>query len=350
MPIHKGPLPIDGTLGNVSFYTDCRGKNRVRRKGGPSKDKMKPRSLKNADDFGYANLFAARMAGGLNNYKGYNSDSDYFNRLCGLSRSIQLTDITFDPGERRTGFGNVYLFEGFQWNDRLHLQKALATEISCNVDSSTGHINCQFIPFIPSKDLRVPAGATHFQLLLYAVYMDMFSNQVKHYGSGGESAQAADEAARKAVSSLIPVNDTATDFISLSWKLKLDPPGVILVSAGLVFYKEEWGVPEPIRNKGAQAIIRVERVGDHPLGSPIEDGSRTGLPIWQPGLSPDEKRVLSTQLMLEALPEILKKKMPKKLPVAASDAQRNEWEDNIRTRMLSHWQKKLDEYRYGKKK
>jgi hypothetical protein len=249
MPKQTGPIRIDGKVGNLSFFTDAEGNNRVRRKGGPSANRVKTdpqyaRFRQHISEFGLAAERSSAINDGFRGALSYVSDAGYFSRLTGLVKAIQLTDQTAPKGHRDPINGNMYLLEGFQYNKNALLDDILKVDYTTYIDPSTGTVHSQFASFSPKAAIEAPGGATHFQLLARGTALDPSVANTHCYETG---------------TAPLPFHSKETGFIELSLNIPVGTQALLLFGLGCMFYREEMGAFTPLRG-GSFSITRVERI------------------------------------------------------------------------------------------
>jgi hypothetical protein len=266
MAILTGALQLRGTIQNLSYYPHPNGKTIVRRKGGPSAQRVRThhnfvRTRENIKDFGTAASVAGKIRKAMMPYMEYMSDGTYFNRLVGLVNLVGKTDRTNSRGEKHAYDGNIHLLEDFQWNSKLGFDEAVRADYSFRMDPATGHMSMDMASFIPLAEIKAPHGATHFQIMLRGC-------SIYHGTERGNIQMIA--------APLMELNSQKVDGVTLTLDNKIlekEGPGLLLMGAGIIFYEDVAGIPFAIRGAGAFAMLSVERtvVADKETGEILEE-------------------------------------------------------------------------------
>jgi hypothetical protein len=322
MAVLNAAFKLRGNLGNLSYYTDKRGRNIVRSKGGPKKKAILhnpqfERTREVITDFGSASHIASQISRAFLPHMQFTSDGNYFNRLVGLVRCIQKTDQINVQGTKSVHDGNVYLLEDFQFNANRSFSHTLNTEYTAFVDKATAKTILQFASFSPLTAVTAPRGATHFQLLGKSTII----NTEGRFSS--KSVKAGP---------LLPLSSKETGVIEIELALKTVEDGMHITGAGIIFYQEEAEIPLSMRD-GAFAIVRIERIETNP-----ED--RTGKPSAEERLIAAER---CAQMIAFASAALVKEH----LPILYDDKQRQHYIDKVAKLGHDRWLKKLEKYRKG---
>jgi hypothetical protein len=235
-----------GSLDDVSFYTDSRGRHLARMKRVPNMDfhthPKLARCRENASEFGGNARIAGRIRKNFNEHAVLFSEGTYFNRLMGLLQMISRMDTQNQRGSRNCLNGNIHLLSGFQFNKDVHLEQAFDVDYTTHIDTATGNMTVNFDSFVPLKAVTAPAGARYFQLLVRGCSLSPSPNGIN------------------AVTNLLPISSKEVEAFSLSVPVAVTEEDLLLLGVGIVFYEEHMGVPLPLRG-GAMTIAEVARVG-----------------------------------------------------------------------------------------
>src|SRR5687768_17350961 len=120
MALVSSPIRFSsGSLHDISFFTDRRGRAIARMKPKPNMDfHTHPKLIRcreNALDFGAVSKAAGHIRGAFHSALPYCSDGTYFNRLVGLLRVISSTDAENLRGACTGYAGNINLLTDFQF-------------------------------------------------------------------------------------------------------------------------------------------------------------------------------------------------------------------------------------------
>jgi hypothetical protein len=332
MPRQAGTIILDGKIDNLSFYTDSNGVPRVRKRGGPKGNKIKThgkyaRLREHMSEFSRASAVSSKMLSAFAHGKLYFSDGSHFNRLTGLLNAIQHTHFHGVKGTRDPFEGNVYLLEDFQWNTKLAFDEALDAETAVYMDAATGKAHLHIAPFVPATALKAPAGATHFQLLARgaAIYKN---GDDAHYNHTGTPP--------------LPINGLTTDAFDLEVVVDKLDEGILLLAAGIIFFRQEMEVYIPLR-AGCLGIVGVERIKSGKLSSEetlLSEADRIKLEKEN-----KEKRDIAFQRALAGIQD--PRLDADQTETFLSPAQKAD-QDEKRIRLKqANWLKKINKYRRG---
>jgi hypothetical protein len=246
MPKHVGIFPIQGSMGNVSFYVDKNGNNIVRKKGGPSRRKVKkdPSFRKfraNGSDFGNASGAGKTVRGMFSEQTVFAREGSYCHRMTALMQRIGATDELHAHGEKRPLEGKIEMLEGFEWNDKLSLEDALDSDTVGYIDPATGKMHMLFTRFTPNVMIKKPEGASHFQIV----------------AAGGCHGNPGKQATSVKVSSVLPIDGKETPALSFDLEVATGN-SLYVLAAGILFFEEVDGAMLPLHG-GAFSIVKAVR-------------------------------------------------------------------------------------------
>ncbi len=237
-----------GTIGNLSFYQDHRGRCIARQKNQRAFDYLdhpdRARQKVSSSEFAHASALAAKLRSPYEDYIHTCSDASYFNRLMGLLRHAAFEDRVSDRGSRIGTRGNIALLEGFEFNKDRHLDQALNADYVTWFDPATRSVRVDIDSFVPHKHIHGPRGARFFQLFVVANVI----TEEKRY-----SVQE--------VSNIIPINSRVSQSHSISLKASDKKGEILTISLGIVFYEEYLGVPQLIRG-GAMSFLEIHKISE----------------------------------------------------------------------------------------
>ena len=181
MAKQKGILPIQGTIGNITFFKSADG-YLVREKGGVSakriaSDPAFQRTRENGYEFGRAGSSGKQIRTAFRHVLQHTSDSKMVSRLTRDLMRIIKTDSTSPRGQRTLTEGDLYLLEGFEFNAQSQLSSTLYAPYTATVDRTTDQAAVEIPDFIPASMLAIPEGATHFRISTAMAVIDFEQNQ-----------------------------------------------------------------------------------------------------------------------------------------------------------------------------
>lgn len=172
----KGPLKIEGTLGDISFYKQ-NGQYYARNKGGVSADRIKKdprfaRTRENLAEFGRANsatkLLRKAFRLGLHKVK----DPRLSNRLMPVLMKVLHADTTHVRGERVILGAHLSGVLNFQFSKLIGFDSSFFLEPGVTTDLTAGTAQVSWPSFNPPLDMVVQQEATHARLFSVAALVD----------------------------------------------------------------------------------------------------------------------------------------------------------------------------------
>jgi hypothetical protein len=228
MAQQKGAFPMQGTLGNVTFFKSQDG-FLVKQKSAVSKDKIMSspkfkRTRENMAEFGRAGKTGKYLRTPFKPLLELSSDNRMISRLVTLLLTIIHTDTTNKRGQRTVQNGNLSLLEGFEFNSKGILSTAFTAPYTYAYDRTTGNVTLDVASFVAAQSVQAPEGATHFKLQLAAGALDLSSNK--------NSAQFIE-------SSVYPWDDTGVPAINLTLALPAASTLPVFALLQIQFLKQE---------------------------------------------------------------------------------------------------------------
>ncbi len=181
MAKQKGAFPMQGTLGNVTFFKSQDG-FLVKQKSAVSKDKIMSspkfkRTRENMSEFGRAGKTGKYLRTPFKPLLELSSDNRMISRLITLLLTIIHTDTTNKRGLRTVTAGDLSLLEGFEFNSKAIFNTTFTAPYTYTYDRTTGNATLDIATFIADQSVQAPAGATHFKLQLAAGPLDLTQNK-----------------------------------------------------------------------------------------------------------------------------------------------------------------------------
>lgn len=208
MAKQKGPSPIQGTIGNLTFFKSQDGfmvktKSEVSRSKILSDPKFQ-RTRENMAEFGNAGRAGKILRTCFNSVLQQSADNRMVSRLAAQMLKIIKTDTVGKRGERTVANGNMALLAGFDFNNKGILSTTLISPYDVVYTRASGDLSFSLPSFIPAQGIVAPRGATHYKLQLSAAPVD-FSNPKN--------------IAQSASSAVLPWDNVATTALSLTLSL-----------------------------------------------------------------------------------------------------------------------------------
>ncbi len=180
MAQQKGILPLQGTIGNITFYKSKDG-YLAREKGGIeggriATDPAFQRTRENGAEFGRAGKAGKLLRSSIKSLLQNASDSKTTSRLTKEMLLVIQADTVNPRGQRNVINGQPGKLLGFEFNIAGKLDATLFAPYSTSVDRLTGTLIVNIPSFIPANMLSAPQGATHFRVHSAAAEIDFEQN------------------------------------------------------------------------------------------------------------------------------------------------------------------------------
>ncbi|GAB3654942.1 hypothetical protein GCM10028791_25900 [Echinicola sediminis] len=163
-------IKLEGTIGDVTFY---KGKNgyKARQKGGVSKERILKdekfrRTRENLAEFARAATAAKLLKRAFQEIVARARDTRTHNRLYRQTLKVLKSDLVSDRGERKVEEGDISLFTGFQFSSAAVFESLVFADHTTQDNGTQLTVTMQ--PFVPTRYLAKPEGATHFRMFLVA--------------------------------------------------------------------------------------------------------------------------------------------------------------------------------------
>lgn len=251
MARQKGIFPIEGTIGNVTFFKTANG-YLARAKGGVDGSKIATspafqRTRENNAEFGRAGKAGKVLREALRALFLKAPDGSVTARLTTEMLKVIKLDSTSTRGLRNVLDGELELLGGFECNMQSKLAASIMAPYSTAINRVTGICAVSIPPFIPSQMIAVPGGATHFKLTAGAASIDFEQNTFS-----SDSDASGD----------LVINDQLTTALILSITLPANSTHPIFVALALEFLQDVNGTKYNLKNGSynAMAIVKVEGV------------------------------------------------------------------------------------------
>lgn len=163
-----GLIQLRGAVANMSFYKNKIDGYLARKKGGVTKERIEtdPKydlTRKNMAEFARAGLASKVFRKLFRKLLSTAADKRMNGRLTREMVKVIREDAVNLRGQRNVIDGEASLLEGFQFNVNRTLDEAVLVDITASIDRATGAMTIDIPALVPTKDLAVPEGATHFR-------------------------------------------------------------------------------------------------------------------------------------------------------------------------------------------
>lgn len=176
MARQKGIIPIEGTLGNITFYKTKDG-HLIKQKSGISATRMAndpafERTRENGREFGKSGKAAKLFRTAFRSVALNIADYRMFSRLVQIMAKIVKMDATNQRGQRGILDDETTMMEGFNFNKNATLESTLFVGYALTADKATENVKGEFTKFTPTELIAAPKGTTHFRLVVAATGID----------------------------------------------------------------------------------------------------------------------------------------------------------------------------------
>jgi hypothetical protein len=248
MAQQKGILPLQGTIGNITFYKSKEG-YLAREKGGVdakriATDPAFQRTRENGQEFGRAGKAGKFLRQAIRSLLKNTSDSKMVSRLTRQMIKVIQADEVNTRGNRNIIDGEAELLEGFEFNIAAHLGTTLTAPFSGVIDRATGVLTVDIPAFVPADMIAAPGGATHFRIISAGSEIDF---------EQGVNTTETD------ITAEIALDTVPTAAISHAHAVTPGSVHPLFILLGIEFSQEVNGTLYPLKNGAfnALAIIKV---------------------------------------------------------------------------------------------
>lgn len=245
----SGVLPIEGTLGNITFYKTKDG-YMVKEKSTVSASKIAndpayARTRENMAEFGRAGKSAKVLRTVLGAVIHGSTDGRMVSRLTKLMLEVIKMDQTSTRGQRNVIDGEAQLLEGFEFNSNGKLSTTLLAPFTGSINRVSGEAAVNIPAFVPAKMLAVPGGATHYKIRSGAAWID-FENETG--------------ALVEAQSGYLPIDNLFTTVLNLTMQLPAASTHPLFLVLNLEFVQDINGIRYLLQNGAFNActIVKVD--------------------------------------------------------------------------------------------
>lgn len=250
MAQQKGILPVQGTIGNLTFYKSKDG-YLVREKGGIDAKRMASdpafqRTRENGAEFGRAGKAGKVLRNSLRALTQNASDSKMVSRLTKEMMRVIKADQVNPRGQRNVIDGEAELLQEFEFNINGKLGATLYAPYTAAIDRVTGILSVDLPAFVPANMVAAPGGATHFRINSAGVEVDFEGN---HYVTDTNSTAE------------IPIDNALTAAVSLSNTVPANSTHPLFLVLGVDFFQEINQSMYPLKNGAFNALCLVKVSG-----------------------------------------------------------------------------------------
>lgn len=238
MARQSGPIPIEGTLGDLIFYKTIHG-HLVRRKGSLDKQRVMSdpafeRSRAAGSEFGRAGAASGLVRRAVKQYCPYAGDGQTHARLSKLMGNIIREDNVHPVGERQVMAANIAPLKTFEWVKDHPLSRSFWAQCGGSM-SPEGKLTITMPGFIPKRDLAWPLNATHAQLTAVCISADFPERKADSAGAKSGMLMKSPVAIKLDLECDVPIKEDA----------------VMMVGIGVQFFEGE----TPLAENAAFGIV-----------------------------------------------------------------------------------------------
>lgn len=175
MAKQTGPIPIEGTLGDLIFYKTIHG-HLVRRKGNLNKERVMSdpafeRSRAAGSEFGRAGAASGLIRREVREHCPFAGDGQTHARLSKLMGDIIRQDTVHPVGDRQVTDAQIAPLKQFEWVQDHPLSRSFWAQCGGSV-TPEGILQISLPGFTPRRDLAWPLNATHAELTAVCISAD----------------------------------------------------------------------------------------------------------------------------------------------------------------------------------
>lgn len=250
MAKQSGILPVEGTIGNITFYKSKQG-FLVKGKSGVAASRIAndpnfARTRENGNEFGRAGKAGKLLRTAVRNEIQHAKDGQLVSRLTAEMIKVIQMDNTSTRGERNVIDGETELLTDFEFNINAKLGATLFAPYTATINRVSGELTAHFPSFIPVNMISAPTGTTHFKIVSAGTEID-FENNV--------FVTDAHE------TPMLEWNSTATPIFDLVNAVTANSTHPLFVLLGIQFYQMVNGVTYSLKNGAFNALAIVKVAG-----------------------------------------------------------------------------------------
>lgn len=244
----KGLLPIEGTVGGITFAKTQDGII-VKTKSAVAASRIAQapgyeRTRENNREFALASTAGKSLRNAFEHAMFIVPDGGWANRLSGRLLRIIQSDNEGKRGSRTIKPEWLHILQGYEFNDNSRLADSLLLKPEVNYDAVTGKLSAVFRDFHPDCVINAPDKTTHFRMSLCAV---LFNTTAIHAEAlcGETTMMSFDHKLVNGLSIEVALPDTSVC--------------QLIAALGIEYYKLIRGIHSPLEDgkRNAAAIART---------------------------------------------------------------------------------------------
>jgi hypothetical protein len=243
----KGPLKIQGTLGDITFAKTTDGyiaKEKTSLDGKRiATDPSFQRTRENGAEFSRAGKAGKLLRNAVHGLLQNAKDSRVASRLTREMMKVIKADATSPRGLRNVIDGEAEMLKGFEFNNNAKLGGTLYVAYTTVIDRVAGSLTVSIPSFIPADKVIAPAGTTHFRIVSIGAEVD-FEKETCITDSKD--------------SGILPWDSTATAAIDLANAVTANSTHPLFLVMGIQFFQQVAGINNPLKNGAFNALSVVK--------------------------------------------------------------------------------------------
>ncbi len=250
MARQKGPLKVQGTLGDLNFYKSQDG-FLIREKGGVDAKRIKKdpafqRTRENGMEFGRAGKDGKLLRTALRQVL-LHADNRLVSRMQRALMIVLQADAVSARGKRTVTNGTLGLLKDFEFNVRSPLSSLFFAPYNVTMNRVTGNVGLNVPSFVPTDVIVAPSGTTHFKIMSCGAMVDF---EDRSFVSQTDA------------SAILPWDSTPTVALAHNHALTANSTDVMFLVLTLQFYQEVNGDFYLLHNGvyNSSAVLRVDQV------------------------------------------------------------------------------------------
>jgi hypothetical protein len=251
MARQKGIFPIQGSIGNVTFFKSKDG-YLARERGGVDANKIATapefqRTRENNAEFGRAGKAGKLLREAFRVLILSCSDKGLVGRIVALMLQVIKLDATSIRGQRNVLDGELEFLQGLEFNTLAKLSSVFYAPYSAAIDRVTGNLTLSIPMFNAAQMVSIPQGATHFKVHAGGAAIDFENNVMES----------------KTDSSIyLDTTSTAVPAISLAISLSANSTHPLFLALAIEFYQKVNNSYYSLKNGiyNSMALIKVEGI------------------------------------------------------------------------------------------
>jgi hypothetical protein len=247
MAKQKGIIKIEGTLGDITFVKTQDGyiaKEKTSISASRiANDKAFQRTRENAAEFGRAGKAGKVLRTAIRILLQNAKDNRMVSRLTKEMMKVVKADATSTRGLRNVVDGEAELLQGFNFNINAILSATLYAKYTAAIDRVAGSLVIDIPAFIPTNELVVPDGVTHYQIVSAGAEIDFES------GTHIESSAAT---------GILPCDTNLSVPVTLTNPVTPNSTHPLFLLLGIQFFQQVNGTNYPLKNGTYNALSLVK--------------------------------------------------------------------------------------------